>query len=71
MKSAAVHCRIQPEIKEQAESILHRLWLSPTEAIRIFYSQIILKRGLPFEVCIPKPTTHTASQLNQVRDGRL
>jgi addiction module RelB/DinJ family antitoxin len=35
----------QPEIKEQAESILHRLGLSPTEAIRIFYTQIILRKG--------------------------
>lgn len=60
MKTAAVHSRIQPEIKEQAESILHRLGLSPTEAIRIFYTQITLKRGLPFEVTIPNATTRKA-----------
>ncbi len=30
MKSAAVHSRINPEIKEQAEGILQRLGLSPT-----------------------------------------
>jgi len=40
MKTAAVHSRIQPEIKEQAEGILQRLGLSPTEAIRMFYTQI-------------------------------
>ena len=57
MKTAVVHSRIQPEIKEQAESILHRLGLSPTEAIRIFYTQITLKQGLPFEVAIPNATT--------------
>jgi DNA-damage-inducible protein J len=60
MKTAAVHSRIQPEIKEQAESILHRLGLSPTEAIRIFYTQITLKQGLPFEVAIPNATTRKA-----------
>ena len=60
MKTAAVHSRIQPEIKEQAESILHRLGLSPTEAIRIFYTQITLKKGLPFEVAIPNETTRKA-----------
>lgn len=53
MKTAAVHSRIQPEIKEKAERILHRLGLSPTEAIRMFYTQIALKNGLPFEVVIP------------------
>ena len=62
MKSAAVHSRIQPEIKMQAESILHSLGLSPTEAIRIFYTQITLKRGLPFEVAIPNATTRKALQ---------
>ncbi len=60
MKTAVVHSRIQPEIKEQAESILHRLGLSPTEAIRIFYTQITLKQGLPFEVTIPNATTRKA-----------
>lgn len=53
MKSAAVHSRIQPEIKEKAERILQRLGLSPTEAIRMFYTQIALKNGLPFDVIIP------------------
>ena len=60
MKTASVHSRIQPEIKEQAESILHRLGLSPTEAIRIFYTQITLRQGLPFEVAIPNATTRKA-----------
>ena len=67
MKTAAVHSRIQPEIKEQAESILHRLGLSPTEAIRIFYTQITLRKGLPFEVLIPNETTRKA--LDDSRKG--
>ena len=49
----------------QAESILHRLGLSPTEAIRIFYTQITLKKGLPFEVFIPNETTR-----NELEDSR-
>jgi DNA-damage-inducible protein J len=57
MKTAAVHSRISPDIKERAESILSQLGLSPTEAIRMFYTQITLRNGLPFEVEIPNPTT--------------
>ncbi len=52
MKTAAVHTRIEPEIKEKAENILHRLGVSPTEAIRMFYTQIALRNGLPFELVI-------------------
>jgi DNA-damage-inducible protein J len=68
MKTAAVHSRIQPEIKEQAEGILHRLGLSPTEAIRMFYTQITLRNGLPFDVAIPNDVTIKA--LEESRNGR-
>jgi DNA-damage-inducible protein J len=68
MKTAAVHSRIQPDIKEKAENILHRLGLSPTEAIRMFYTQITLKNGLPFDVSIPNEETVQA--LENSRTGR-
>jgi len=68
MKTAAVHSRIQPELKEQAEEILQRLGLSPTEAIRMFYTQITLRNGLPFEVTIPNDVTIKA--LEESRNGR-
>lgn len=68
MKTAAVHSRIQPEIKQRAEDILHRLGLSPTEAIRMFYTQIALRNGLPFEVSIPNEVTERA--LEDSKSGR-
>ncbi|MFZ4682756.1 MAG: type II toxin-antitoxin system RelB/DinJ family antitoxin [Terrimicrobiaceae bacterium] len=68
MKTAVVHSRINPEIKERAEDILLRLGLSPTEAIRIFYTQITLRNGLPFEVEIPNATTSAA--LEDSRKGK-
>lgn len=68
MKTAAVHSRIQPEIKQKAEDILHRLGVSPTEAIRMFYTQIALRNGLPFDVSIPNDVTVKA--LEDSRSGR-
>jgi DNA-damage-inducible protein J len=68
MKTAAVHSRIHPEIKAQAEGILQRLGLSPTEAIRMFYTQIALRNGLPFDVSIPNDETIKA--LEDSRSGR-
>ncbi len=56
-KSAVIHARIEPETKDLAEGVLNRLGLSPTEAIRIFYQQICLRRGLPFIVKIPNKLT--------------
>ncbi len=56
-KSAVVRARIEPELKEHAEAILDRLGLNPTQAITIFYRQVELRDGLPFEVSIPNATT--------------
>jgi len=52
-KSANLYVRIEPDVKEQAESILSALGIPASNAINMFYKQIILQRGLPFEVKIP------------------
>jgi len=53
IKSANLYARIEPEVKEQAEKILSALGIPASNAINMFYKQIILQRGLPFEVKIP------------------
>ena len=68
-KSANLYARIEPDIKEQAETILSALGIPASNAITMFYKQIILQRGLPFEVRLPdtKPidiSTLTEEQLN-------
>ncbi len=68
MKTAADRNWIDREIKDRAENILLRLGLSPTEAIRIFYTQITLRNGLPFEVELPNATTRAA--LEDSRTGK-
>jgi DNA-damage-inducible protein J len=53
-KSANVYARIEPEIKEQAEMILNALGIPASNAITMFYKQIILQKGLPFDVKLPE-----------------
>jgi len=68
MKTAVVHSRIEPEIKSKAENILQQLGVSPTEAIRMFYTQITLRNGLPFDLVVPNETTKQA--LRDSRSGK-
>lgn len=63
--TSAVYARIDKELKENAEEILSKLGISPSSAIQMLYSQIVLRRGIPFELRLPseKPvavggTTH-------------
>ena len=56
-KEAMIRARIEPHLKAEAESIFEELGLSITQAITLFYRQVKLNRGLPFEVRIPNQTT--------------
>ena len=56
-KSAMVRARLEPDLKTQAEHIFHRLGLNATQAITMFYKQVELRDGLPFDVVVPTTTT--------------
>ena len=65
-KSANLYARIEPDVKEQAESILSALGIPASNAINMFYKQIILNRGLPFEVKIPTAKPINVAELAEV-----
>jgi len=56
-KTATVRARLEPELKERAETIFHRLGLNATQAITMFYKQVELREGLPFDIAIPNAAT--------------
>lgn len=56
-KVATISARIEPKLKSRAESILGKVGLNPAEAMRLFYKQICLRKGLPFEIKIPNEVT--------------
>ena len=66
-KTANLYVRIEPDVKEQAESILAALGIPASNAINMFYKQIILQRGLPFEVKMPAVRPLDASLLTDAQ----
>ncbi|MBE6112294.1 MAG: type II toxin-antitoxin system RelB/DinJ family antitoxin [Peptococcaceae bacterium] len=56
--TSAVYARIDTDLKENAEYILQQLGISPSSAIQMFYSQIVLTRSMPLNLQLPpkKPT---------------
>lgn len=66
-KTTTVQARIDPVLKQNAEKILNRIGLNSTTAITMFYSQINLCQGLPFEARIPNEETREA--INEARSG--
>jgi len=59
-KTATVRARVEPTLKAKAEVVLGRLGLSPTQAITLYYQQIIRQRAVPFAIALPNATTRRA-----------
>ncbi len=53
-KTGMIRARVAPELKAEAESILAQIGLSSSDAIRMFYSQVTMRRGLPFRSAHPQ-----------------
>lgn len=53
-KTANVFTRVDPAVKEQAEIILGQLGISMSTAMGMFLQQLVLQRGIPFDVKLPQ-----------------
>lgn len=54
-KTTLMSARVSPVVKAEIEQIFRELGLSTSDAINIFFNQVRLRNGLPFEVSIPEP----------------
>lgn len=52
-RTANVFTRVDPDTKEQAEAILNQLGIPMSNAIGMFLKQIVMQRGIPFDMKIP------------------
>ena len=52
-RTANIFTRVDPETKEQAEAILNQLGIPMSNAIGMFLKQIVMQRGIPFEMKLP------------------
>lgn len=59
-KTDRIEARIDPALKKAAEAVFAKLGISPSDAIRIFYKQVELHQGFPFELRIPNEETRAA-----------
>ena len=53
-RTANVFVRVEPELKNQAESILDQLGIPMSNAVGMFLRQIVLQNGIPFEMKLPR-----------------
>lgn len=68
MKTEVIHARIEPGLKASAEKIFRKLGMTTTDAISIFMGQVVMQKGLPFDVKIPNATTRKA--IEEIKAGK-
>ncbi|MBI4432783.1 MAG: type II toxin-antitoxin system RelB/DinJ family antitoxin [Candidatus Omnitrophica bacterium] len=56
-KTAMIRARTEAGLKAEVNKIFHQLGLSCSEAINLFFKQVTLKKGIPFDISLPNKTT--------------
>ena len=65
-KSTTLNLRVNPTLKQEAESVLGRLGIPMSTAVDMFLNQIVLVGGIPFPVKLPNaPESIDASRMSE------
>ncbi|GEM_PF-204359 len=56
-KDGVIRARVESDLKQSVEIVFNRLGLTPTQAITLFYKQVEMNQGIPFEIKIPNEET--------------
>jgi DNA-damage-inducible protein J len=64
-----VRARIDRHVKEEATSVLDKMGLSVSDAIRMLLIRVAREKALPFDVRIPN--AETAAAIEEARQGKL
>lgn len=64
-RTANVFTRVDPETKQQAEAVLNQLGIPMSNAIGMFLKQVVIQRGIPFEMKLPHSVPVAAGSLTK------
>lgn len=53
MAETVIRSRINADVKLEAQALLAKFGLSMSDAIRLFLHQVVIEKGLPFQVKLP------------------
>ncbi len=67
-KAATVQARVEPRLKKQADCVLKKIGVSASQVINALYAQIVMRKGIPFELKIPSEGTQKA--INELESGK-
>jgi addiction module RelB/DinJ family antitoxin len=69
-KTATLNLRVNPAVKDEAESVLRRLGIPMSTAIDMYLNQIVMQGGIPFSVTLPKAPASVNADLMTAEELR-
>jgi len=57
MKTEMIRARVSPALKHDSEEILAQLGMTPSDAIRMFLNQVVVRKEFPVELKVPNEVT--------------
>ena len=70
-KTSNIFARVEPDIKDKAEDILNQLGIPMSNAISMYLRQIVLQKGIPFEVKLPAGVPDISTMTEEQLDAEL
>jgi len=70
-KTATIHVRMDEKIKEDALEVLDNLGISVADAITIYFKQVALKNGIPFELTADKKPRTNFEKISEYKQADL
>ena len=59
-KKATINARVDDKLKARAEKVLREVGVSTSDLITMLLHQVVLQKGIPFDVQIPNKETRDA-----------
>ena len=64
-KTSSMNIRIEPDLKKQVEEILKDLGMNISDAVTIYFKQIVLTDSIPLQIKRPKFNKETQEAINE------
>jgi DNA-damage-inducible protein J len=70
-KTAYLNTRIDETLKVKAEKVFSNIGINSSTAVTMFFRQVVMHQGLPFDARIPNATTRAAMREIEAGGGDI
>ena len=70
-KTETITARLTPQVRKEVEQIFSELGLSTSQAINLFFNQVRIRKGLPFDVSVQNKSKQNVRRQKGKRRTRI